>query len=342
MEDNALSTGSDRLSKPLFSLMGYSELFIRTVDENGDPVGSVEIELHDGSSNPSATSADTFIVGAGITGYNWLGEVSGEGDQDELALVTIDPQVDYIIYTDLSTNQIWYRWEFQDTYISLDVDEGEFELVTNEANSVVEFIEADITSVDLGSTPYTTGVQSTIEWEVEWFENSSPPDIYPTTAKVDLITASGNVNLSTSEAQLSGDGSFLWTPQQTYTDVKIRVTDEYTGSFSESSTFDVQNSVALEADITGPSLVNPDIENEWESDVEGGAVPYSYEWEYWKVCEESSFLLAPTCGEWHWAGSGSSMEWTFLEEGDVILRLTVTDEQNAEDVATKEITVADF
>ena len=105
----------------------------------------------------------------------------------------------------------------------------------------------------------------------------------------------------------------------------------------------------LSASIIGPSTRSSGQTGTWTASVSGGQTPYSYQWSYYRYCDD--FLLKTTskindvneiedvpCGYWFSAGTSSSVSRS--DNGDFSLKLIVTDASNNSVTVTKYVTVS--
>ena len=80
----------------------------------------------------------------------------------------------------------------------------------------------------------------------------------------------------------------------------------------------------LEASMGGPGCIEEGTEGYYSADAAWGRPPYSYDWEWLRICSENT--REPTCNEWHALGGGDSSVLYGGHNGeDFKIRVTVTD-----------------
>ena len=91
----------------------------------------------------------------------------------------------------------------------------------------------------------------------------------------------------------------------------------------------------LEASIVGPACIEEGREGFYSAEAIGGIPPYSYNWEWYRICEGGT--RTPDCDAWHALGSGgSSVQYGGLNGEDFKIRASVTDSANPPESVTVE------
>ncbi len=99
----------------------------------------------------------------------------------------------------------------------------------------------------------------------------------------------------------------------------------------------------LSVSISGPGWLSEGQQGTWTPSVSGGRSPYSYRWDYKRLCGDFLLLTrAFPCNTWHYGGSGYSFSGnSAINPHSRRLKLTVTDVYRTSKVAYKNVWVAE-
>lgn len=301
-----------------------AEIFLKVVDSAGNYVPGINICAWSSSTSSICGTSNS----TGIGGFNWTAEL--EGGQSA-SIVTLNADTQYIIQAGRSINAMYYYYEIGDEDVTAklivsnsQLETGSFSIINITGTVDVAIVESEISNISVGS-PRVAGSPTTVTWNVDWSGLGFIfPDFMTTDAKMELVDGS-ILTLSSSEDHDSGSGSFDWTPDQAYTSVEIRVSDNHSGNSDDSSTFDVESPVSFSID--GPSSLDQGVEGTWSAEPIGGTIPYTFDWDYLLICDTQGFSIrVEECDTWN--QGGTAWNWSHTVTGALFnlkIRLTVSD-----------------
>ncbi|GMQ83154.1 MAG: hypothetical protein BMS9Abin05_2641 [Rhodothermia bacterium] len=301
------------------------ELYLKVQDGNFQPVVRSVCAYSSATAKVCAPSGSVFYSDA-----NWNAELNGDATG---ASVDLAKGTKYILTTLNSSNALYYFWEDgdMDAYTDLDIVSGSesFGTIDNSGWADIAHVTATPENVTVSMPRYKDN-QIDLDWGSFWESIDSFPFPDFMVSKVTVKIKDGATLPSASAVAFDayGDGTYAWTPDQTYSNIQIEIIDNNSGQSALSSFFNVVVA-PVDASISGPDNLQEGYTGTWTAVVSGGTPSYTYDWDYLFICNGQSLELNPRveqCDTWNQGGTSSTYQKSVSgAEFDMKLRLTVTD-----------------